>query len=244
VDAVGQKAGTLRVGGAAVGNNATLAVPSGWIEVTDALVVGPDSGTGTVQQTGGTVKVLSPAGVTIDKGSYDLAGGHLYTPLLDKSAGATSTFSFSGGTLHAAVVGFDLVNSGGTIAPGNSPGPMLVDGFLHLDAGSLEIELASPSSFDTIEATGPATLGGSLDVLLLAGYAPPAGSQWTILTAAGGITGAFDSITPGFATELAAGGTQLVLKPTGIPEPATLLGPSLAAALLALNRRRGSAVGK
>ncbi|HEX2476094.1 MAG TPA: dockerin type I domain-containing protein, partial [Lacipirellulaceae bacterium] len=59
--------------------------------------------------------------------------------------------------------------------------------------GTLEIEVGgtTPGSFDRIIHSGVATLGGTLDVSLLDGFTPTAGDAFQILTAAGGVSGAF-----------------------------------------------------
>ena len=59
-----------------------------------------------------------------------------------------------------------------------------------------------------------ASLNGSLDISEL--YTPGGADTWTILTAAGGITGGFDTITVGYRVALAGGGTELVLSLTSI----------------------------
>jgi pectate lyase len=202
VDAVGQKAGTIRVG-ADVGTSGTLAVTGGWLEVTDDLVVGP-GGTGTVSQTGGEVRVLG-GGVDVVDGVYHLDGGTLTTPLLTKSP--AGTFLFTGGVLHADQVAFDLVNAGGMLAPGQSIGETHVGGQLALDDGMLQIELASETLRDTLVVDGQLALGGILDVQLLGGFMPESGS-WQIATAAS-IIGNFDSITDGFYVQKL--GTSLML---------------------------------
>ncbi|MGB7160294.1 MAG: PEP-CTERM sorting domain-containing protein [Tepidisphaeraceae bacterium] len=233
VDAVGQKAGTLRVG-AAAGSNGTLAVQSGWLEVTDALLVGP-GGTGAVTHTGGSV-VVGNGGVTIINGAYALSGGHLVTPFLDKGPGGT--FAFTGGTLHAAAVGFDLVNNGGTISPGNSVGHTEVLGDLTLIAGALQIELDETTS-DTLGVFGLATLGGDLEIGLLNGFVPEDGDFWTILVADGGITGAFVSVPEGYSVQIV--GNALVLT-HAVPEPgsvAALLSLSCGSMLRRRRRPRG-----
>ncbi len=72
-----------------------------------------------------------------------------------------------------------------TIAPGASPGTLTV-GSLNMSAGGiLEIELAGPTpgaEHDVLAVTTSATLGGTLRLTLLNGFAPPAGSTFTFLT--------------------------------------------------------------
>ena len=92
-------------------------------------------------------------------------------------------------------------NVSGTIAPGNSIGTLNVAGNIAFDPGSIyEVEIDATQS-DRIAATGTATINGGL-VKVLAGtgnYAPA--TQYTILSAGGGIAGigTFDSVTSNLA---------------------------------------------
>lgn len=184
VDAVGQKAGNLRIGATAAANG-TVHIQSGWLEVTNEVVIGAD-----------------PAATAV----LNLSGGALSTNKLSKSA--AGVFNFTGGTLHADEIGFDLVNNGGTLSPGHSIGHTLVAGDLTLSAGSLAIELASSTVSDTLEVQGAATLGGALDVSLLGSFTPQAGDSWQIL-AAESLLGDFASITAGYSVAKQGGNLML-----------------------------------
>ena len=116
------------------------------------------------------------------------------------SAGPFGTFNFTGGTLHADTVNFDLENNGGTIAPGNSISNTLVAGDLTLTSGAVEIELSSEDHADSLLVDGEVLLGGSLNLVPIDGFTPEIGDSWHII-AAGGISGEFDSITPGYFVE-------------------------------------------
>jgi pectate lyase len=173
VDAVGQHAGTLKIG-ANAGNTATLNISGGWLKIEDELSIGDHaSATGTV----------------------NLSGGELYVDTISKGAG--DTFNFTGGTLHAGTVGFDLVNNGGTLSPGSSVGETHVMGNLDLASGALQIELESALLADFVLVDGTATLGGNLVVEFLDDYAPTSGS-WLIMTA-DSFEDDFASITAGFS---------------------------------------------
>jgi pectate lyase len=232
IDAVGQHARRLEVASVA-GQSATLKVQAGWIDIAERLVVGA-AGSGSVEQTGGTVvaqQAVVLGNAAAASGSYTLAGGLLTTPQLIKGPGGGS-FRLTGGTLSAGVVGFDLVNEGGTLAPGNSIGHTHVAGSLALLAGALQIELKDRAS-DTLAVTGLVTLGGDLHVALLDGFVPRDGDFWTILVAPAGITGSFASVPDGYRVQIEGDALRLYHAP--IPEPrAALLG--LGIALLALRR--------
>ena len=108
----------------------------------------------------------------------------------------------TGGRLSANTVDFDLVVMGGTLAPGDSPGTTTINGnYEQQAAGTLEIEIGGTtagSEFDMLAITGSTTLAGTLDVSLfdLGGglFSPSAGDTFEILTAAGGLAGAFDTL--------------------------------------------------
>jgi len=100
------------------------------------------------------------------------------------------------------------------VAPGNSAGTLGVEAdFSQASGGTLAIELAGTADgeFDVLDVAGTATLAGALDVSLLGGFTPTDGETWVILTADGGITGSFDSITSGYSASLINGGTALEL---------------------------------
>jgi hypothetical protein len=115
---------------------------------------------------------------------------------------------------NGALIG-NLVNHG-TLSPGFSAGAMAFTGDLTLgSSGTLLVELASLSSFDNLSITGTLVLGGTLDVTLLDGYNPSYPDSWTIITTTDGVTGSFDTVTPGYSVSI--DGNTVVLQV--IPEP-------------------------
>jgi hypothetical protein len=177
VDSVGQHAGAIRLATAA-GNNATLDITNGWIKVEDAPV-GPGNGE--------VVIGANPSAAA----ALNLSGGKLTAKTLSKGAGGT--FNFTGGVLSAQTINFDLVNNGGTLAPGESPGTTNIIGSFTTTSGALEIELASAASFDTVVATGAVSLGGDLIVKLLGGFVPNVTDTFTIVTGSD-IIDSFDNL--------------------------------------------------
>ena len=220
--------------GAAPGAGGTVSLSGGLLRTGGKLYVG-STGTGTFVQTGGSCRAAG--GVVIadavgSTGRYELSGGTLSTPQLSKGSG-NGVFHFTGGTLHAEQVTFNLTNEGGVLAPGNSIGTTHVAGDLTLGGGVTEIELASLTSFDKILVDGLASLGGTLSIRVLDGYVPQPTDAWKIFSASG-FTGEFDLITPTFSVEAVGG--DLVL--TQIPEPATWTFLVVGAGLLVRPRRR------
>jgi outer membrane autotransporter protein len=93
-----------------------------------------------------------------------------------------------------------LTVNGGTVAPGNSIGTFTVNGNFAQGAGSIyQVEVNPQGQSDLIAATGTATIsGGTVAVQAQSGtYAR--NTTYTILTAAGGVSGAYSSVTSNFA---------------------------------------------
>lgn len=230
VDAVGQQAGTLQVG-SSTGGNGRLYVTSGWLELTDDLVV---QGAGRVEHWGGELRVLN-GGVQVDAGAYHLIGGRLETPSLTKASGAA--FQFTGGELSADYVGFDLVNNGGTIdVGGEGIGQTTIDGNLSLTQGQLALDVMPGGISDTLIVNGHVTLGGQID---LSGSVGGAGDSFIIMTA-DSFSGAFEFASPGYW--ITESGNNLILHfsgfaPVAVPQPTTLSLLLLAGASLWARRR-------
>ncbi len=168
VDSVGQHAGTL-VLGAGAGDNATLNITAGWLKVEHAGVA---AGTGTV------IIGADPAATA----QLNLSGGELSATMLAKSAGGS--FNFTGGALHADEVDFDLVNNGGTLAPGEGTGGTMIFGNYDQLAGStLEIEIAAVADFDVVAVTGTADLAGVVNVILDSSFTLSPTDEFVILVA-------------------------------------------------------------
>ena len=96
------------------------------------------------------------------------------------------------GTLGAGIGSVVTIGSGGTVAPGNSIGTVTVAGDFLQAAGSTYLaEIAPDGSSDLIQVTGTATInGGTVYVAKAPGIYVP-GTRFTLLTAAGGVTGQY-----------------------------------------------------
>lgn len=204
VDAVGQHAGVLQVAPAS-GDAATLQVTGGWIEAAGALEVGK-VGSGLVDHSGGAVAapVVTLGGASSVSAVYHLTGtGVLRVGTLAKGS-TGGAFDFDGGVLSAGVVAFDLINDGGVIAPGASPGATHVMGDLTMNAGSIAIELAGDGAgeFDRVIVDGALGAGGTVSVSLIDGFAPVAGDSFDVLDFAS-ISGAFNLDLPALDDGLA-----------------------------------------
>ncbi len=109
---------------------------------------------------------------------------------------AATNLTVSGGTLTGTGnVGNTHINSGGTFTPGSgAPGAsMTVNGSLAFQSGAQYVLLLNPATSSFASVTGSATLGGAT---VSAFYANGAyiDKKYTILTATGGVSGAFGSL--------------------------------------------------
>ena len=222
------------------------------------------SGAGTIHQLGGGATTLSASNTYT--GATTVSAGRL---VVDGSiAGSTVTVNNGGTLTGSGAVGGIVLNLGSTISPGNSPGTLAVAGNSVWNAGAnynwqlYDTTLGAGTGWDLVNATGSLdltalTVGSEFNINLwsLSAITPDANGPalnfdpnqnytWTILTAAGGIsgftggnqfainTGAFNG-TAGFANALNGGvfsiaqsgnDLNLVFTTAGgapIPEPGT-----------------------
>ncbi len=159
---------------------------------------GSISGGGNLNKTGGGTLSLSgnitPGTVSVSQGTLALTGGKIDTNTFSLSGGS---FNFVGGELNVGTFNGNLVQGGGQVTIGASPGNTNVNGGYTQNSGSLEIELGGTTAateFDTLTVTGTAALGGDLDVSLidLGGgvFEPQWGQSFQILSASS-VSGTF-----------------------------------------------------
>jgi len=154
-------------------------------------------GIGTLNFRGGSLQAqtiqLGVGGSNRAKGTLNFSGGTLTAEQILRGASGTANFNWTAGTLHVdtfgtASVPFNLLQQGGVLAPGRSIGSTTIYGnYTQASDGVLEIELASPTSYDTVTVYGNADLKGTLLVKFLGGYAPGLGDTFHILYASGTI---------------------------------------------------------
>jgi len=250
---IGRKSGTST--GAATGRLTLSADAANSVDVNN-VTVGELSGastgaaTGTLDLAGGAFTVNNALRLglgTSSSGTVNLSGGTLTAASIEKGTG-TANFNFTGGVLHVGAFGFDLVQNGGVLAPGASPGMTSISGNYLMNAGALEIEINGYDQgdqgpidgigYDLVNVSGDATLNGTLQVALLDGFQPSLGDVFDVLQAdsislGSGFT--LEQLLGGSSSNLAYSivpfGTDEVLRLTAVPEPSSLALLLLAASL-------------
>ena len=233
---------TLRAGEA---NDETVAFADGFDTFT-FTVDGADRATfsGTFSEKGAPVS-LAKAG----DGSLEITGDNTFTGLTRIDAGAlinngalASAVAVNDGALYGGdgVSGDLFVNAGGVVAPGNSIGALTVNGDVAFNDGATYLaEIAPDGAADLIAASGMATISGVGTTLSAIGDPAadfPDTQTFTVLTAAGGVTGTFETVTDNLPDiDLQAvynsDSVQLTYTQATTPEPPTteppVTGPSM-----------------
>ena len=172
--------------------------------------------------------------VDIQSGSLSTSGD--YTQAAGETRIASGTilaaggrFVLNGGRISGnGTIKGDVTNSGATLAPGASPGTLIIIGnYTQAPGATLNVELAGFTqgvSYDLLDISGHASLAGSLNVVLTGGFFPAFGSSFDVLQY-NSASGNFSAINgpPGVAFAgkpnpsaygLGSGGPPLVQDPT------------------------------
>jgi fibronectin-binding autotransporter adhesin len=157
---------------------------------------------GNVLSNAGTIdNNLTWAGTVSNAGAFNNNAGATVSGLLTNTAGTTVNngalnggANVSGGTFTGSGTVTNLTVSGGIFAPGNgTPGSfMTVSGNLAFQSGAMYLVALNPTTASLAKVGGTASLNGSATAVYLAGSY--VSRKYTILTAAGGVSGAFGSL--------------------------------------------------
>ena len=141
------------------------------------------------------------AGVLTLTGASGFTGGTAVNAgTLVVNGSLASGVTVNGGRLQGSGTVGGLVVSSGVVAPGNSIGTLTVNGsFVQASGSTYQVEVNSAGQSDRINVGGAATInGGTVQVLAQSGtYAR--NTTYTILNAAGGVSGTYSSVTSNFA---------------------------------------------
>lgn len=161
----------------------------------DTVFAGSIVGGGSLTKAG--TGALTLTGRSTYGGATSVDGGRLAVNGAIRSAVTVGAGATLGGT---GSVGGVTVASGGIYAPGNSIGTQTVAGNIVFAAGSIyAVEVDASGAGDRVDATGTATLSGGTVRVLTAPGAYARTTDYTILTAAGGVTGTFATVTSDYA---------------------------------------------
>jgi fibronectin-binding autotransporter adhesin len=156
-------------------------------QASNGTYAGSLTGVGLFDKTGVGVLNLTGNSSTFTGATNLIAGGLALNGLLSRSIITVSNGATLSGTGTAGGV---ILQGGATIAPGNSVGTFNVAGNFQFMTGSLYLAEVSAAGADKIQATGTASLGGTLQIINLGGtYA--INSTYVLLHADAGLTGTF-----------------------------------------------------
>jgi hypothetical protein len=131
------------------------------------------------------------------------AGSTQIDAMTTLSIASGKMMTINGGTLSGnGTIAGDVLNNGGIVSPGASPGTLTITGnYTQTSTGVLSVELAGLTqgvTYDLLAITGNASLAGALNIVATAGFFPGAGDAFDIMTYAS-VTGDFATFTGGFA---------------------------------------------
>ena len=139
-------------------------------------IIIPYTNTGILDVDTGTLEFVEP--FAQESGECNLNGGKIKAPkgMKIKSGKLAGTGTIDG----------DVLNEGGNVAPGHSPGAITINGnYTQTSNGTLNMEIAGTSAgtqYDQLIINGTANLAGTLNLTMLNGFVPKAGNNFQLLT--------------------------------------------------------------
>ncbi len=149
---------------------------------------------GVLRKSGGTgISIVSSGLVFDNNGTVSVASGEI---------DVNAAFNHADGARIQGTGTFDKTNAtfvhDGDTAPGTSPGILTwQDDWTPSDDAALVVEIGGDTpgdDYDQLAVTGDAVLNGTLRIEIAIGDAPGIGDAFTVLTAAGELTGSFDTV--------------------------------------------------
>jgi hypothetical protein len=145
-------------------------------------VNGPGASIGFSFVNSGTVTI--GAGRSLNVGANYTQTDGLTT--VDGTLTVNNTLFLNGGFLNGSgTINGNVVNAA-EVDPGDSPGVLTINGnYTQTGAGTLTIEIGGPnvgSGYDRLVVKGTATLAGAINIVLLNGFVPTAGTSFQVLT--------------------------------------------------------------
>ena len=182
--------------------NAATGMWSGNVLSNAATITNSGLWTGNVVSNTGTItNNLTWTGTVANAGTFNNNAGATVSGLLTNTAGTTTNngalnggANIGGGAFTGSGTVTNLAVSGGIFAPGNgTPGSsMTVSGDLALQSGAMYLVALNPATATFANVGGTASLNGTAAAVYLAGNY--ISKKYTILTAAGGVSGTFGSL--------------------------------------------------
>lgn len=197
------------------------------------MLVGPAVGANSASSLTITGNYNQTTGLTQIDGTLTLANG--------------GSLNLSGGILKGTgtIIG-PILNTGGTLAPGDSPGQLTLTGnYSQSSSSTLDVLLGGytpGTNFSLLSITGSATLAGIMEVDLINGFTPKIGDQFTFLTTTQGITGGFDTLASNnglFTYTVDYDGGNVEITVTSVPDPGGFTAIVISG-MLTLRRRRNA----
>jgi autotransporter-associated beta strand protein len=207
---LGSSAGATTIAGGTlqIATNAPLTQNGGVTLISGNLYAGTLSSSGVFSLQSGMVTTILAGAGSVNKttsGTVTLSAANSYTGPTTVNAGAlnvtgsiaSSSVSVAGGAILTGTgkVGTTNVASGGTLTPGTSAAPatLTIAGNLTLAAGSNFADAISSGAAGLASVSGTASINGNALANFASGsYA--SGQKYTLITAAGGISGTFASL--------------------------------------------------
>ena len=180
---------TIRNGGSVVmedvSGEGSFVVVADRIGATGSVTI---EGAGSLFDTGGTL------GIGVDDRDTAISSGSGVVTLADGGmlladtiiVGAQGALIGEGSVKGSNGANTTIVQQGGIVAPGFSPGTLSFDGDLILDGGTLRLEAFGPDALDRIEVAGDLILGSGAVELLLA-FTPAPGEALELIFVEGDV---------------------------------------------------------